>query len=117
MPTTSITLSVVDQSPVRKGGTARDPLTETIRLAQAVEALGYARFWVAEHHNLANFAGTSPETLIGQIAARTQSIRVGNGGVMLSHYNAFNVAEVFRILETLFPQAESASDARPAATR
>ena len=100
---TPITLSVVDQSPVRKGGTARDALTETIRLAQAVEALGYARFWVAEHHNLANFAGTSPEILIGQIAARTQSIRVGSGGVMLPHYSAFKVAEVFRMLETLFP--------------
>ena len=98
-----IRLSVVDQSPVRKGGTARDALTETIELARAVEALGYRRFWVAEHHNLANFAGTSPEILIGQIAARTQRIRVGSGGVMLPHYSAFKVAEVFRMLETLFP--------------
>ena len=106
MPAIPITLSVVDQSPVRKGGTARDALTETIRLAQAVEALGYSRFWVAEHHNLANFAGTSPEILIGQIAARTQSIRVGSGGVMLPHYSAFKVAEVFRMLETLFPRQD-----------
>ena len=68
-----------------------------------VERLGYQRFWVAEHHNLANFAGTSPEILIGQIAANTQSIRVGSGGVMLPHYSAFKVAEVFRMLETLFP--------------
>lgn len=98
-----IQLSVVDQSPVRKGGTARDALTETVELARAVEQLGYRRFWVAEHHNLANFAGTSPEILIGQIAANTQSIRVGSGGVMLPHYSAFKVAEVFRMLETLFP--------------
>lgn len=98
-----IQLSVVDQSPVRKGGTARDALTETVELARAVEQLGYRRFWVAEHHNLANFAGTSPEILIGQIAASTQSIRVGSGGVMLPHYSAFKVAEVFRMLETLFP--------------
>ena len=98
-----LSLSVVDQSPVRKGGTARDALTETIELARAVERLGYQRFWVAEHHNLANFAGTSPEILIGQIAANTQSIRVGSGGVMLPHYSAFKVAEVFRMLETLFP--------------
>ena len=96
-------LSVVDQSPVRKGGTARDALTETVELARAVERLGYRRFWVAEPHNLANFAGTSPEILIGQIAANTQSIRVGSGGVMLPHYSAFKVAEVFRMLETLFP--------------
>ena len=98
-----IQLSVVDQSPVRKGGTARDALTETVELARAVEQLGYRRFWVAEHHNLANFAGTSPEILIGQIAANTHSIRVGSGGVMLPHYSAFKVAEVFRMLETLFP--------------
>src|SRR5215210_2785978 len=81
-----LTLSVVDQSPVRNGGTAADALRESIRLAQAVERLGYARYWVAEHHNSGSFAGTSPEILIGQIAAATQSIRVGSGGVMLSHY-------------------------------
>ena len=86
-----------------RAGTARDALTETIELARAAERLGYQRFWVAEHHNLANFAGTSPEILIGQIAANTQSIRVGSGGVMLPHYSAFKVAEVFRMLETLFP--------------
>ncbi|MXY47049.1 MAG: LLM class flavin-dependent oxidoreductase [Chloroflexi bacterium] len=103
MLSSDIQLSVVDQSPVRKGGTARDALTETVELARAVEQLGYRRFWVAEHHNLANFAGTSPEILIGQIAASTQSIRVGSGGVMLPHYSAFKVAEVFRMLETLFP--------------
>lgn len=96
-------LSVVDQPPVRKGGTAADALYETIELAQAVERLGYERFWVAEHHNLANFAGTSPEIMIGQIASRTGSIRVGSGGVMLSHYSSFKVAENFRMLETLYP--------------
>lgn len=96
-------LSVVDQSPVRKGGTAKQALTETIELAKAVEALGYLRFWVAEHHNVPNFAGTSPEILIGQIAANTDHIRVGSGGVMLPHYSAFKVAENFRMLETLFP--------------
>lgn len=96
-------LSVVDQSPVRTGGTAADALQETIALAAAVEELGYARYWVAEHHNLRNFAGTSPEILIGQIAAHTRAIRVGSGGVMLTHYSALKVAENFRMLETLFP--------------
>jgi luciferase family oxidoreductase group 1 len=96
-------LSVLDQSPVREGGTATDALHETIALAVATEALGYRRFWVAEHHNLGNFAGTSPEILIGQIAARTRSIRVGSGGVMLTHYSALNVAENFRILQALYP--------------
>ena len=98
-----LTLSVVDQSPVRKGGTAADALRESIQLAQAVERLGYARYWVAEHHNSGSFAGTSPEILIGQIAAATQSIRVGSGGVMLSHYAALKVAEQFQMLAALFP--------------
>ncbi|HXG18028.1 MAG TPA: LLM class flavin-dependent oxidoreductase [Methylomirabilota bacterium] len=96
-------LSVVDQSPVRQGGTAAQALQETIDLAVAVEKLGYQRFWVAEHHNLPGFAGTAPEIMIGQIAARTNTIRVGSGGVMLSHYSALKVAEIFRILESLYP--------------
>ncbi len=96
-------LSVVDQSPVRAGGTAGDALRETIDLAMAVEELGYRRYWVAEHHSIANFAGTSPEILTGQIASRTSTIRVGTGGVMLSHYSSFKVAENFRMLESLFP--------------
>jgi luciferase family oxidoreductase group 1 len=98
-----LTLSVVDQSPVRQGGTAADALRESVRLAQHAERLGYARYWVAEHHNSGGFAGTSPEILIGQIAAATRSIRVGSGGVMLSHYSALKVAEQFRMLESFFP--------------
>lgn len=96
-------LSVVDQSPVRAGATAGEALRETIELAAAVEALGYHRYWLAEHHSLPNFAGTSPEVLIGHVAARTSRIRVGSGGVMLSHYSALKVAENFRMLESLHP--------------
>ena len=96
-------LSVVDQSPVRKGGTAADALRESLALAERCEALGYERYWVAEHHSLPGIASTSPEILIGQIAARTRTIRVGSGGVMLTHYSAFKVAENFRMLEALFP--------------
>src|SRR5215475_4554671 len=98
-----LTLSVVDQSPVRDGGTAGDALRETIELAVATEQFGYKRFWVAEHHNLPGFAGTCPEIMIGQIAARTHTIRVGSGGVMLSHYSALKVAETFHMLESLYP--------------
>ena len=98
-----LTLSVVDQSPVRAGGTGGDALRESIELAALVEKWGYERYWVAEHHNIPNFAGASPELLIGQIAARTSRIRVGSGGVMLSHYSALKVAENFRVLESLFP--------------
>ena len=96
-------LSVVDQSPMREGSSAGVALRETIQLAQAVECLGYQRYWVAEHHNLPNFAGTAPEVMIGQIAAHTQRIRVGSGGVMLPHYSALKVAETFRILDSLYP--------------
>jgi luciferase family oxidoreductase group 1 len=99
----ALRLSVVEQSPVRRGGTGADALRETLELAVACEALGYERFWVAEHHNLPGIASTSPEILIGQIAAVTSTIRVGSGGVMLPHYSAFKVAENFRMLETLFP--------------
>lgn len=99
----ALQLSVLDQSPVREGSTATEALQETIALAVATEAMGYRRFWVAEHHNLGNFAGTSPEILVGQIAARTRTIRVGSGGVMLTHYSALKVAENFRLLQSLYP--------------
>jgi len=96
-------LSVVDQSPMREGSTAGTALRETIDLAVAVESLGYHRYWVAEHHSIPNFAGTSPEMLIGQIAAQTKTIRVGSGGVMLSHYSSLKVAENFSLLNSLYP--------------
>ena len=98
-----LTLSVVDQSPVRADSTAGAALKETIELAVVADALGYKRYWLAEHHNLQNFAGTSPEILIGHIAACTSNIKVGSGGVMLSHYSSFKVAENFRLLESLYP--------------
>ncbi len=88
---------------MRKGGTATDALRETVALAQVVERLGYHRYWVAEHHSSGSFTGTSPEILVGQIAANTQTIRVGSGGVMLSHYSALKVAEQFRVLESFYP--------------
>ena len=94
---------VVDQAPVRKGGSAGEALREAVQLAAVTEALGYRRFWVAEHHNLPSLASTSPEVLIGQIAAHTERIRVGSGGVMLMHYSALKVAENFRMLESLYP--------------
>ena len=97
------TLSVVDQSPVRSGGTAGDALRETIALAQAAESFGFARYWVTEHHNLGNLAGTSPEIMVGQILANTSSIRVGSAGVMLPHYSSLKVAENFRVMEALYP--------------
>ncbi|MFN8523631.1 MAG: LLM class flavin-dependent oxidoreductase [Chloroflexota bacterium] len=98
-----IRLSVLDQSPIRSGGSAADAIRETLDLAVLAERLGYHRYWLAEHHSTPSLAGSSPEILIGQVAARTSKIRVGSGGVMLSHYSPFKVAENFRVLETLFP--------------
>ncbi len=97
------TFGVVDQSPIRKGGTVQQALNETVKLAQIAEGLGYRRYWVAEHHNSGGFAGTSPEILVGQIATQTKTINVGSGGVMLSHYSAFKVAENFSVLQSFYP--------------
>jgi len=96
-------LSVLDQSPIRKDGSAAAAIAETIALAKATEALGYHRYWLAEHHNTNSFAGSCPEVLIARVAAETKSIRVGSGGVMLTHYSPLKVAEQFRMLELLSP--------------
>ena len=98
-----LNLSVLDQSPIRSGRTPADAIQETLQLAAAADQLGYRRYWLAEHHSSEGLAGSAPEILIGQVAARTSRIRVGSGGVMLSHYSALKVAESFRVLETLFP--------------
>ena len=99
----NIRLSVLDQSPIRKGGTARQALLETVQLAKTADKFGYHRFWVSEHHNTRGLAGSSPEVLVAHLAGKTQYIRVGSGGVMLPHYSALKVAENFRLLESLFP--------------
>src|SRR5436190_17667761 len=96
-------LSVLDQSPIPEGSTGPDALRNTIDLAQLADALGYTRYWVAEHHGGAMLAGPSPEVLIGPIASATERIRVGSGGVMLPHYSPFKVAESFSLLAGLFP--------------
>src|SRR6202008_1366888 len=96
-------LSVLDQSPIRKDGDAATAIAETIALAKACDGLGYHRYWLAEHHNSGSFAGSAPEILIGRVAQETRHIRVGSGGVMLSHYSSLKVAEQFRMLETLYP--------------
>lgn len=98
-----VTLSVLDQSPIRKGGSAAEAFANTIDLAKQAERLGYSRYWLAEHHNTSSFAGSAPEVLIAAVAAATNHIRVGSGGVMLPHYSPLKVAECFRVLETLYP--------------
>ena len=97
------TSAYLSQSPIRSGATPALAVQETLRLATAAETLGYRRYWVAEHHSSNGLAGSTPEILVGRIAAETSTIRVGAGGVMLSHYSPLKVAEVFRLLETLYP--------------
>jgi luciferase family oxidoreductase group 1 len=103
VPSDNIILSVLDQSPIRAGGTPADAIAETIELARLAERLGYYRYWVAEHHSSAGLAGSAPEILVTRLAAATAAMRIGTGGVMLSHYSALKVAETFRVLETLYP--------------
>ncbi|MHB9285929.1 LLM class flavin-dependent oxidoreductase [Halobacteriales archaeon Cl-PHB] len=97
-------LSVVDLSPVPDGGTAADAYANTVATARQAEQLGYTRFWVAEHHGMADtIAGTTPEVLLGHLAAETEAIRLGSGAVLLNHYSPFKVAEEFGALDALTP--------------
>lgn len=98
-----LTLSVLDQSPIRTGGSPGQAVAETLQLARHCDRLGYERYWLAEHHSSGGLAGSTPEILIARVASLTERIRVGSGGVMLNHYSSLKVAENFRMLETLYP--------------
>ncbi len=98
-----IRLSVLDQSPIREGGSAADALAESVELAQHAEAQGFYRYWLAEHHGTDGLAGPAPEIMVTRVASATREIRVGSGGVMLSHYSPYKVAETFKVLENMFP--------------
>ena len=101
--TKNLRLSVLDQSPIKAGSTAKEALQETIDLAQLSDELDYYRYWVAEHHASDALAGCSPEVLLGRLGAETKKIRIGSGGVMLPHYSPYKVAENFKLLETMYP--------------
>lgn len=96
-------LGVLDLSPVPSGAIAAVALRNTIDLARHAEALGLTRYWLAEHHNAAAIASSTPEIMIGAVAAATTSIRVGSGGIMLPNHSALKVAETFRVLHALHP--------------
>jgi len=99
----SLPLSVLDQSLARSADQASTALQETLIMARWCEQLGYHRFWVSEHHAFAAVAGSAPEVLLAALGAATQSIRLGSGGIMLPHYSAYKVAEVFSLLANLYP--------------
>ena len=102
MTTQSLALSVLDLIPVRSNQTSADALAATIALARRADELGFTRYWVAEHHNMPSVASTNPPVLIGILAASTQRIRVGSGGVMLPNHAPLVVAEQFAALEAAF---------------
>lgn len=95
--------SVLDRSRTREGQDAPEALRDTVRLAGQLEALGYHRFWVSEHHSVPGVAGSAPTVLAAAVAAATSTIRVGTGGVMLPNHRPLVVAEQFGVLESLFP--------------
>jgi luciferase family oxidoreductase group 1 len=99
----SMQLSILDQSPVASGTTYKETISQTLELAKEADTMGYKRFWVSEHHNTKAFASASPEILITRIASLTNNIRIGSGGVLLTHYSPLKVAEQFCMLENLFP--------------
>src|SRR5450759_3758392 len=98
-----IPLSILDLSVVTSGTKPAAALRNSIDLARHADALGYVRYWLAEHHNLASVASPAPDLMIGQIAAVTSRIRVGSGGVMLPNHAPLVIAERFKMLEALFP--------------
>jgi luciferase family oxidoreductase group 1 len=103
LPLPRIPFSLLDRSPVRKGAEPAQALRDTVWLARHAEELGYQRFWVSEHHGVPGVAGSAPAVLAAAVAAATDRIRVGTGGVMLPNHRPLVVAEQFGVLESLFP--------------
>lgn len=96
-------LSVLDQAPVTKGNDAKTALQYAVELAKLADELGYERMWMAEHHNAKAFASSAPEITATYLAAKTERIRIGTGGVMMMHYSPLKMAEVFKTLTSLSP--------------
>ena len=99
----NITLSMLDLVAVREGGTVAEALAISLRTAQHAELLGFTRYWLAEHHNMAGIASSATAVLVGHIAGGTQRIRVGSGGIMLPNHAPLVVAEAFGTLAELYP--------------
>ncbi len=98
-----IPFSILDLSPIPQGATAADALRNSLELAQRAEVLGYRRYWLAEHHNMAGIASAATAVVIGYVAGGTRTIRVGSGGIMLPNHSPLVVAEQFGTLASLYP--------------
>lgn len=98
-----LTLSILDQLPIREGGHPQDPINEAITLAKRAEQWGYHRYWTAQFHSTVSFTSAAPELVACRLAAETNTLRVGAGGILLSNNSPYLVAEQFKMLETFFP--------------
>ncbi|SHH81973.1 LLM class flavin-dependent oxidoreductase [Flavobacterium defluvii] len=98
-----ISVSLLDLAIITQDSNATETFQKTKDIAQLADTLGYKRFWLAEHHNMAHVASTATVVLIGYIASQTKNIRVGSGGIMLPNHSPLVVAEQFGTLETLYP--------------
>lgn len=100
---TSIPLSILELAVVSQGENAADAIERSVKIARHVEELGYTRVWLAEHHNMEHIASSATSVLIGHLAGKTSTIRVGSGGIMLPNHAPLVIAEQFGTLETLYP--------------
>ncbi|MGE5703185.1 MAG: LLM class flavin-dependent oxidoreductase, partial [Clostridia bacterium] len=100
---TEIPFSILDLAPIITGGTAAQSLRNTLDLAQHAERWGFHRYWLAEHHNMPGIASSATSIVIGYVAAGTETIRVGSGGIMLPNHAPLVIAEQFGTLESLYP--------------
>lgn len=98
-----VPVSILDLVPVILGETPREALPKSLQLARHAEALGYTRYWVAEHHNMTGIASAATSVVIGYLAGGTSTIRVGSGGIMLPNHSPLVIAEQFGTLESLHP--------------
>src|SRR4051794_28256824 len=103
MPDTPYPISILDLAIVERGSTPRDALVGSVALAQRAEARGYERVWYAEHHNMAAIASSATSVLIAHVAAHTNTIRLGSGGIMLPNHSPLVIAEQFGTLASLHP--------------
>ncbi|WP_146359601.1 MsnO8 family LLM class oxidoreductase [Arthrobacter yangruifuii] len=103
MASLSVPVSILDRAHIREGFAEIDALSAVLERAEAAEETGYRRFWVAEHHAVAGIAGSAPAVLMAALAARTNSIRIGSGGVMLPNHQPLVVAEQAATLQALYP--------------
>lgn len=95
--------SVLDLASVAENSSLAETFDNTVKLAQSSEAFGYTRFWLAERHNMDGIASSATSVLIGHVAGKTNSIRVGSGGIMLPNHAPMVIAEQFGTLESIYP--------------